>query len=103
MWPSKKLKEVAGEVDESLLRDGDVAPAIVTGVDPDGALLTVAGEQHRVCRFTLEVAPEGDHPYVVTIRQRVPERSVPALVGRRVSVRVDRGDPARVAIVLGDR
>jgi hypothetical protein len=94
------IKQMAGGVDEQLLRTGRLGRGVVLGVQLTGTTVQMGGPPERVCVVTLEVTLDDTPSYQAVTRQRIAEHILPRLEPGRsmVAVRVDPADPNRVAI-----
>ncbi len=82
-----------------VLRSGASAEATVVRVEKTGARRQIRGGLQRQLTCELEVRPEAGSPYRARVTQFVTEAMETALQpGARVTVRVDRAKPTRVAI-----
>ena len=97
------LRGITGGTDETLLQTGIRARGLITGVQLNGAQVSFGADSYRVCDLHVQVFVDGWQPYVTACRQRVHEVLLPQLGGgAAVSVRVDRGDASKVAVVFGE-
>ncbi|MFB9317086.1 hypothetical protein [Cryptosporangium minutisporangium] len=94
------FKQLAGGVDEELLRTGRPARGLILDIQLTGTTVQVGGPPERVCVFTLEVTPDDTPAYQAVVRQRIAEHVLPRLQPGMtfVAVRVDPANPGRVAI-----
>lgn len=94
------IKQIAGGVDEELLRVGRPGRGLILDVQLTGTTVQMGGPVERVCVVTLEVTLDDTQEYRAVVRQRVAEHVIPRLQpgATFVAVRVDAADPTRVAI-----
>ena len=98
----KKFKEMAGGADEELVANGMPARGIVMGGELSGTAVTIGVEEHRVVDMAIQVFADGMSPYMVNVRQRIPEWMLANLAGMAVAMRIDPSDPSRAVVVLGE-
>ncbi len=97
------LRGITGGTDEALLQTGIRARGLITGIQINGAQVSFGPDSYRVCDLHLQVFVDGWQPYLAACRQRVHEVLLPQLGGgSAVSVRVDRADATKVAVVFGE-
>ncbi len=97
------FRGVTGGVDGDLVTNGVPGRGVIVGVQINGAQVSFGPEAYRVCDLQVQVFLDGGQPYVAACRQRVHEVLLPQLGGGvAVSVRVDRADASRIAVVFGE-
>lgn len=97
------FRGVTGGVDNDLATNGIPGRGVLVGIQVNGAQVSFGPESYRVCDLQLQVFLDGGQPYVASCRQRVHEVILPQLGGgAALSVRVDRNDASKVAVVFGE-
>ncbi|CAN5752971.1 MAG: hypothetical protein ACR2JF_12920 [Iamia sp.] len=97
------LRGATGGVDADLTTNGIPGRGVLVGVQINGAQVSFGADSYRVCDLQVQVFIDGGQPYVATCRQRVHEVMLPQLNGgMTVSVRVDRNDASKVAVVFDE-
>jgi hypothetical protein len=97
-----KMKSFTGSVDKGLLEHGRLGRGIITGAEKKASIEGSGGFKY-VCEFAVEVTLDDTPRYMATCRQAVDISLLPQLMsGVPVAVRVDPGDPQRIAISLGE-
>ncbi len=96
----KKVKSMAGGVDNELLEKGRLGRGVVVGLELTGTAVSMGVNEYRVCQVAVQVFLDGEQPYVAQARQRILEYQIPQLSqgGALVAVRVDPADSQRIAI-----
>lgn len=97
------FRGMTGGVDNDLATNGIPGRGVLVGIQVNGAQVSFGPESYRVCDLQLQVFLDGGQPYVAACRQRVHEVILPQLGGgAALSVRVDRNDASKVAVVFGE-
>jgi hypothetical protein len=82
--------------DPKLLAEGIPAPAMILSIAPTG---TIVNNIYYQCEIVLRIQPPGGQTYDASTRQLIPITSMAMLPpGTHVQVRIDKTDPAKVAI-----
>lgn len=96
----KKIKSMAGGVDDELLKQGRLGRGVVVGLELTGTTVSLGVDEYRVCQVAVQVFLDGEQPYIAQARQRILEYQIPQLSqgGAMVAVRVDPADLQKIAL-----
>jgi hypothetical protein len=98
----KKLKGMAGGVDQGLLTSGRLGRGVIVSAARTNMAVGSEGFERPVCKFEVEVYLDGEDRYTANVRQAVPIEVLAQIQpgATTVAVRVDPGDKSRVALDL---